>query len=131
MIARPHAGDADPDVFDNASALLPQDRRKAAGMAVCQRMRIAMANAGGHQAHQHLAGTRRLQVDFFDGQRLVRTPGHRSACLHPASLTRVGLPAAQRAMITPHGSSPTGIWLSSRKLAVSITLTVLERPLAT
>ncbi len=131
MIAGPHAGDADPDVFDNTGTLLPQDRREAAGVAMRQRMRIAMANAGSDQAHQHLTGTRWLQVYLFDGQRLVRTPGHRSACLHPASLTRVGLPAAQRAMITPHGSSPTGICLSSRKLAVSITLTLLERPLAT
>ena len=91
VVAHAHAGHADTHFLDNPAAFLAQDRRKTTGRGMRQRMRIAVADAGGHQAHQHLARTRRLQVHFFDAQRLVRAPGHRGACLHPASRARIGM----------------------------------------
>ncbi len=39
--------------------------------------------------------------------------------------------AAAQGIATPHGSSPTGISLITLSACVSITLTLLERPLAT
>ncbi len=39
--------------------------------------------------------------------------------------------AAHCGIVTPHGSSPTGISLVTLRVTVSITLTLLERPFAT
>jgi hypothetical protein len=48
-----------------------------------------MADAGGDDAHQHLAVPWRFDIDFGDFQRLPGSPGNGSACFDHQRLSLV------------------------------------------
>ena len=66
-------GDVVADRLDDAGAFVAQHERpveREAAEAV-DHVQIAVADAGGDGAHQHLAAARLVDVDRLDGQRLV------------------------------------------------------------
>ena len=64
-----HAG---ADVDDDARALVAEDRREEAlGIGAGERELVGVADAGGLDLDQHLAGLRAFEVDGLDGQRLA------------------------------------------------------------
>jgi len=86
MIARAHRGDVGADRFDDAGAFMAQHERAIQGEAAIavHDMQIAVADAGGNGAHQHLAGARRVDVDGLDGERFVDLAKYRGVDLHAA-----------------------------------------------
>jgi hypothetical protein len=68
------------DRLDDAAAFVAEDGRGNAFRVVAgQREGIGVANAGGDDAHQHLAGLRRFDINFNDLQRLVGGKGNGGA----------------------------------------------------
>jgi hypothetical protein len=59
-------------------------------------MQIAMANAAGHRAYQHLAGASLIDVDFFDGQRLIDFAKDRGLDFRGCLLAGGSIPASRR-----------------------------------
>jgi tetratricopeptide (TPR) repeat protein len=83
MIARRHGRDAAPHFAHDPCALMAEDGGKEAfGVKTIERVGVGVADAGGLDLDQHLAGARALQVDGFDGQRGAGLPGHGCAGLH-------------------------------------------------
>ncbi|MNQ95776.1 hypothetical protein D3C85_1113490 [compost metagenome] len=65
--------------LDDAAAFMAEDARKHAfGILAGQGVGIGVAYAAGDDAHQYLAGLRRLDIHFDDLQRLVGGKGYRS-----------------------------------------------------
>ena len=64
--------DALPHGLDDAGALVPEHHRHAAGAEVAVgEVEVGVAHAGGGDAHEQLAGARRLELDLLDGERRV------------------------------------------------------------
>ena len=60
----------------HARAFMAEDGREDAfRIGTRERVVIGMADAGGLDLDQHLAGARALQVDFFHGERGTGFPG--------------------------------------------------------
>ena len=77
------AGDAGADLAHDAGAFMAEDGREDAfRIGARQRVGVGVADAGGHDLDQHLAGLRAFDVDGLDGERLAGLPGDRGAGLH-------------------------------------------------
>src|SRR3546814_9935035 len=58
------------DLDHDAAALVAEHHRKQAfGVVTTERERVGVADTGGGDLHQHLAGARRIDVDLDDLQR--------------------------------------------------------------
>ena len=74
--------------LDDAGALVAQHERaihREAAVAV-DHVQVAVADAGGDGAHQHLAAPRLVDVDLLDGQRLVHLAEDGSGHFHGGRL---------------------------------------------
>src|SRR5690606_6783586 len=72
VIADLHARDALADFLDDAAAFVAENRRERALRIVArQRIRVGVADARRHDAHENFALLRPLEVDLFDAQRLT------------------------------------------------------------
>src|SRR5262249_58308591 len=60
------------DGLDDAGRLVAQNRRRRKRIEPVDEVQIAVAHARRHGAHEHLATERRVDLDVFDRQRLVR-----------------------------------------------------------
>ena len=90
MVADAHAGDVGADRLDHPGALVTEHDRpveRPASDAVDD-VQVAVADAGGDGAHQHLARHRPVEVDGLDGQRVVRLAEDRGFDLHGVSSDR-------------------------------------------
>ena len=90
MVAHPHRGDVGTDRLDDAGALMPQHERaieREAAVAI-HHVQVAVADAGGDRAHQHLAAPGLVDVDRFDGQWLVHLAKYGGVDLHGARFLR-------------------------------------------
>ena len=73
VIAGPQAADPCPHLDHHPGALVTEDGRKGPlGVFARQGEGVRMAHAGRFDLDEHLAGTRPLQIDFDDVQRLPR-----------------------------------------------------------
>ena len=84
VIADPHRGDVLADRLDDAGALVAQHEgpiEREAAVAVDD-VQIAVADAGGNGADQHLAAPRLVDVDLLDRQRLVHLAEDGGCHLH-------------------------------------------------
>ena len=76
MVAHRHRGDALADRLDDAAALMAENGREDAfRIGAREGEGIGVANAGGMDAHQHLARLRGRDIDFGDFQWLACGPG--------------------------------------------------------
>ena len=83
VIADRDRGHARPHFDHHARALVPQDRGEdALGVQPVQRIGVGMADAGGLDLDQHLAGARPLQIDLDDLQRTFGLEGDGGAGFH-------------------------------------------------
>ena len=79
-------GDARAHFAHDAGALVAEDGREDAfRIGARQRVGVGVADAGGHDLDQHLAGLRAFDVDGLDGERLAGLPGDRGARFHQDS----------------------------------------------
>jgi hypothetical protein len=73
-----------------APSVAENRREQAFRIGARQRVGVGVADAGGHDLDQHLAGFWALDVDGFDGQRRASFPGDRGAGFHGmAPVTRI------------------------------------------
>ena len=80
MIADGDAGDAGADLDDDAAALGAEHRREdALGVVAAEGERVGVADAGGDDPDQDLAGLRRGDLDLDDLQRLAGLERDRGA----------------------------------------------------
>jgi hypothetical protein len=85
VVALLHAGDAAPDVDDHAGPLVAEDDGKEAlGIGSGEGELVGVADAGGAELDEHLAGARSVEIDGLDDQRLSLLVGDGSAGLHGA-----------------------------------------------
>src|SRR5665213_2993184 len=71
MIARLHRGDAQPDLADDAGALMAEDRGKdPLAVEAIERVGIGVADAGRLDLEQDFTGLGAFQIDFDDFKRL-------------------------------------------------------------
>ena len=93
MVADLDAGHALADFLDDTAAFVAEDHREQAfRIGTGQRERIGVANAGGDDAHQHLARPWGPQtLTLLDRQRLARSQGDSSlwTSCRPASVSLV------------------------------------------
>ena len=82
MIALLHIGDVLAYFLDHASALMAQHAGAGDGIQPLDEMQITVADAGEDGADKNLAPGRFVDLDFLDGQGLVRRPHHRSFRFH-------------------------------------------------
>ena len=88
VIAHPHRGDIVAHRLDDAGALVAEHERaieRETAVAVDD-MQVAVADAGGDGAHQHLAAPRLVDVDLLDGQRFVHLAKDGSGHFHGGAL---------------------------------------------
>ena len=86
MVAGLQRGHAGADLAHDAGALVAEDRREQAlGIGARQRVGVGVADAGGLDLDQHLAGLRPLDVDGLDGQGRSGLPGHGGTGFHDVS----------------------------------------------
>src|ERR687897_176550 len=83
MVAGGHVRDALPHRLDHAGALVAEHHRHAAGAEVAVgEVQVGVADAGGGDAHEQLAGARRVELELLHGERLVVRVQHGGADLH-------------------------------------------------
>jgi hypothetical protein len=83
VVAGRHAGHALARRLDHAGALVPEHRgRVAGGIGAARGVEVRVADAAGREAHQHLAGSRCVQLDVLDDERLGELLEHGGADLH-------------------------------------------------
>ena len=83
MIAGFKRGHAGAHFAHDAGTLVAEDRREDAfRVGARQRVGVGVADAGGLDLDQHLAGFRPFDVDGLDGQRFAGLPGYRGAGFH-------------------------------------------------
>src|SRR5207247_8283890 len=73
------------DFLHDTRRFVTEDGRSGEGVEAVHEMEIAVADYGGHGAHEHLAAHGLVDVDFLDGQSLMRTVKYRS--FHSALLS--------------------------------------------
>src|SRR5690606_31391911 len=78
VIALAQRGDIGADIDDNAGALMSQDRRKEPlRIGARERVLISVADTGGLDLDQDLAGPRPIQLYSLERKRLSRLKRHR------------------------------------------------------
>ena len=83
MVARFERRHAGADLEHDARAFMAEDRREQAfRVGARQRVVIGVADAARLDLHQHLAGTRPIELDLFDRQGLSGFPGDGGTCFH-------------------------------------------------
>ena len=70
VIAAGEIGDARPDLLDDAGRLVAERHRQRARPVAVDHRQVGMAQARGLDPHQHLAGTRQIELELLDHQRL-------------------------------------------------------------
>src|SRR5258708_4495604 len=88
MVADANARHLAADRLHDPGALVPEHDRPVERPTsdTVDDMQVAVAHAGRDGAHQHLARHRLVEIDAFDGQRLVRLPEDRGLDLHDGVL---------------------------------------------
>ena len=73
MIADPQRGDIGAHRLDDAGAFVAEHERpiEREAAAAVDDVQVAVADAGGDGAHQHLAAPRLVDVHLLDGQRFM------------------------------------------------------------
>ena len=101
VIARLHAGDPLPDLAHHAGAFMAKDRRKQPfAIETVQCVGVGVADARGHDLHQHLARLGSIEVELDDLERLLGRECHCGAGLH--SISPFGLEAQKTAYPLAH-----------------------------
>ena len=78
VVPRDDVGHALPDALDDARRLVAEDARKEAlRVESAQRVRVRVAQRGGHDLDADLVPLGRSDLDLADLQRLLRLPGNR------------------------------------------------------
>ena len=88
VIAHPQRGDIGAHRLDDAGALVAEHERaieREAAVAV-DHVQVAVADAGGDGAHQHLAAPRLVDLHLLDGQRFVHLAEDGSGHFHGGRL---------------------------------------------
>jgi len=83
VIARPQRCHAGADFHHDPCPLVAEDRGEyALGVSARQGKFVGMADTGGLDFDQHLAGARAFDIDGFQAERLARLASDRGTCLH-------------------------------------------------
>jgi len=82
VAAPPHAGDAGADLLDDAAALVTEDGRTWRLGGAVDRVQVGVADAAGVQPHEHLARSRRRQLELGYHQRSADALEHGRAGDH-------------------------------------------------
>jgi hypothetical protein len=91
VIANFHALDVGADLFDDAAALVTEDRRKLAlGIGARQCVRVGVAHACRDEPDQHLTFFWSRELDFLDTQRLAGFPRDCCSRFHSSRPLQVG-----------------------------------------
>ena len=88
VIAHPQRGDIGAHRLDDAGALVAEHERaihREAAVAV-DHVQVAVTDAGGDGAHQHLAAPRLVDLHLLDGQRFVHLAEDGSGHFHGGRL---------------------------------------------
>ena len=86
MIAGLQAGHTRAAFHHDPCALMAQNRREQPlGISARKGELIRVANTGGFDFHQNLAGLWALEIDLHDFKWFAGFHGHRSACSHPVT----------------------------------------------
>src|SRR5262249_30352388 len=86
VVALPHRGDARPDLDHDAGALVPEDRgEQAFRIGAGARELVGVADAGGLDLDQDLAGLRTVERHRRDLERLAFLERHRRPHVHAMS----------------------------------------------
>jgi hypothetical protein len=86
VVAGLQRGHARPDLDHDAGALMPEDsREQALGIGARKRELVGVADAGGLDLNQHLAGLWAVELDGFHLERLARLERHRRTHIHCGS----------------------------------------------
>jgi hypothetical protein len=80
VIARLELAHLQPHRLDDAGGLVAEDGGGGERVEAVHEVQIAVADAGGHRAHQHLAADGLVDVDVLDRERLVWPVEH--GCFH-------------------------------------------------
>ncbi len=94
--------------LDDAGALVADDDRQPRRQVAGHVVQVAVADAGRLDAHEHLAGARRVELDVLDRQRLAGGAQHRGSHGSPAERV-IGLPAGswfRRFVVCSNESGP-------------------------
>ncbi|KAG5729879.1 S-(hydroxymethyl)glutathione dehydrogenase, partial [Termitomyces sp. T112] len=92
MVAGDNTGDARAHFAHDACALMTQNAGEDTfRIKAIERVGIGMANAGCHDLHQNLTGTRAFKINLHDFQRGLGGKGNGGAGLHPSAATALGL----------------------------------------
>ena len=76
--------DLQPDRLDDAGGLVAEDGGGRERVEAVDEVQVAVADAGGDGAHEHLAADGLVDVDVLDRERLVRTV--EDGCFHDGLL---------------------------------------------
>ena len=68
--------DLQPDLLDDPGRLVAEDGGRGERVEAVDEVEVAVADAGGDGAHQHLAPDGLVDVDVLDGERLMRPVEH-------------------------------------------------------
>ena len=77
VIAGLHVRHAGADLLDDASALVPEDRRQGRRVDPLHDVEVGVADAARRHAHEDLAVPRRVELHLLDHERLVELVEHR------------------------------------------------------
>ncbi len=69
MVALGDPGDVGADLLDDAGALVAEDPGEHLGRQAVAQREVGVAQAGRHDAHQHLVGARLVEVDLLEDER--------------------------------------------------------------
>ena len=101
-----------PAFDDDAGALVAEDGgEQALGIGAGERELVGVADAGGLDLDQHLAGFRPVELDRLDDERLARLVGYRGAHAHSLSpqLSAVALARASQSLTSMRGNSKRSV----------------------
>ena len=92
MIARTDPRDARADFANDAGAFVAEHQRSAHRPLIARRVQIAMAHTSGFDLDQHFSGSRRIELGFFDRQRLSAFPQDGGGDLHKSCTSTLSRP---------------------------------------
>jgi hypothetical protein len=86
VVAEFESGDASADLLDHARSLVAQHDRGGHRRESVRAEQVGVAEAGGRDPHEDLAGPWLIQVDGGQGESVSRCLGERGAYLHASFL---------------------------------------------